>query len=76
MDKGPADPQVQEGVAELRQYIADHFYDCTSEIFRDLGDLYVTDERFTANLDKNKSGYAAFLREAMHVYCDGLAAES
>ena len=72
MDKGPADPQVQEAVRELRQWITDHFYDCTPEIFRGLGDLYVTDERFTANIDKHKAGYALFLREAMHIYCDRL----
>jgi hypothetical protein len=72
MDRGPADAQVQEGVAELRQHITDHFYECTPEIFRDLGDLYISDERFTANLDKNKPGYAVFLREAMRVYCDPL----
>lgn len=72
MDRGPADPQVQEAVGELRQWITDHFYDCTTEIFRGLGDLYVTDERFTANIDKYKPGLAAFLREAMHIYCDRL----
>ncbi|WP_231506341.1 TipAS antibiotic-recognition domain-containing protein [Paenibacillus sp. UNC451MF] len=52
MDKGPEDPQVQEGVAELRAWITSHFYDCTPEIFHGLGDLYVEDERFTANIDK------------------------
>ncbi|WP_199616659.1 MerR family transcriptional regulator [Paenibacillus alkalitolerans] len=72
MDNGPDDPQVQEGVAELRGWITDRFYDCTPEIFRGLADLYVTDERFTANLDKNKPGYAAFLQKAMHIYCDRL----
>jgi hypothetical protein len=76
MDRGPTDPQVQEGVAELRQYITDHFYECTPDIFRGLGDLYVTDERFTANLDKNSPGYTAFLREAMNVYCDRLTSNT
>lgn len=72
MDKGPADPIVQEGIAELRQHITNSYYNCTVEIFRGLGDLYVSDERFTANIDKNKPGYAKFLREAMHFYCDNL----
>ncbi|NGQ96289.1 MerR family transcriptional regulator [Brevibacillus sp. SYP-B805] len=70
MDKGPADPGVQQAVGELRQHITDSFYDCTVEIFRGLGDLYVNDERFTANIDRYKPGLAAFLREAMHLYCD------
>jgi DNA-binding transcriptional MerR regulator len=73
MDRGPADPQVQKAVGELRKLFTDYFYDCTPEIFRGLGDLYVTDERFTANIDKYKVGLAAFLREAMHIYCDNLA---
>lgn len=72
MDKGPADSTVQEGVAEFRQHITDSFYDCTVEIFRGLGDLYVQDERFTANLDKYKEGYAKFLREAILYYCDNI----
>lgn len=72
MDKGPADPVVQQYVAAWRSHITRYFYDCTPEIFRGLGDLYVEDERFTANIDKVKPGFASFLREAMHFYCDNL----
>jgi DNA-binding transcriptional MerR regulator len=71
MDKGIADPEVQKAVHELRQQITDNFYNCTIEIFRGLADLYVCDERFTANIDKHKEGLAKFLSEAMHYYCDG-----
>lgn len=72
MAGGPADPQVQAGVAALRRHITTYYYDCTPEIFRGLADLYTGDPRFTANIDKAKPGYAAFLREAMIVYCDRL----
>ncbi|GIM28257.1 MerR family transcriptional regulator [Clostridium polyendosporum] len=72
MDKDPSDPQVQELVAEKRQYITDSFYNCTPEIFRGLGELYVYDERFTANIDKYKLGLAKFLSEAIQYYCDNL----
>lgn len=72
MDKGPADPLVQQYVAEWRSHITKYFYDCTPEIFRGLGDLYVDDERFTKNIDKTNPGLASFLRDAMHVYCDNL----
>ena len=72
MDKGPADAEVQKAVAELRQQITDNFYNCTPEIFRGLGELYVCDKRFTANIDKYKEGLAEFLRQAMHYYCDNL----
>ncbi|GMB09612.1 DNA-binding transcriptional MerR regulator [Thermolongibacillus altinsuensis] len=70
MEYGPEDAQVQEAVAEWRQLITDYFYECTLDIFRGLGDLYVNDERFTKNIDQFKKGLAAFLREAIHVYCD------
>jgi MerR family transcriptional regulator, multidrug-efflux activator len=70
MDKSPDDPVVQKAVGEWRQHITDNFYDCTIEIFRGLGDLYVDDERFTKNIDKYKEGLAKFLREAIYVYCD------
>lgn len=70
MDQGPADPEVQKAVGDFRQHITDSYYNCTLEIFRGLGDLYVNDPRFTANIDKIKEGLAVFLREAMYIYCD------
>ncbi|MCB2355548.1 MerR family transcriptional regulator [Clostridium estertheticum] len=70
MDKGIGNSEVQKAVAELRQHITDNFYDCTIEIFRGLADLYVKDERFTANIDKYKEGLAKFLSESMIYYCD------
>jgi MerR family transcriptional regulator, multidrug-efflux activator len=57
-------------VADWRQFITDHYYDCTIDIFRGLGDLYVADKRFTKNIDKYGEGLAAFLSKAMHYYCD------
>ena len=56
MDNGIDNSEVQNAVAELRQHITDNFYNCTIEIFRGLADLYVNDERFTANIDKHKKG--------------------
>lgn len=68
----PADPQVQKAIGAWRQYITDSFYNCTPEIFRGLGDLYIQDERFTASIDKAKPGLARFMSEAMHIYCDSI----
>ena len=56
MDLDPADPQVQQAIGAWRSHISDNFYQCTLEIFRGLGDLYVQDERFTASIDKTKPG--------------------
>ena len=73
MELSPAAPEIQKAVAEWRQHISDSFYDCTLEIFRGLGDLYVSDERFTANIDKIKSGLAQFIKQAIDIYCDNPA---
>ena len=70
MDKGIDNSEVQNAVNELKQHITDNFYDCTIKIFRGLADLYVNDERFTANIDKDKKGLAKFLSESMIYYCD------
>jgi hypothetical protein len=72
MDQGPADPEVQARVGQWFRVINDRFYTCTPEIFRGLGDLYVDDSRFAANYEKVRPGLAAFMRAAMHLYCDGL----
>lgn len=71
MDHGdPGAPEVQAAVARWHAFINEKFYDCTLEIFRGLGDLYVDDARFTATYEKMRPGLAPFLRQAMHVYCD------
>lgn len=62
MDKSPEDPVVQKAVADWRQHITDNFYDCTIEIFRGLGDLYVDDIRFTkisTNIKKDSQSFYA-----------------
>ncbi len=72
MDRSPSDPEVQQAVADWRQHLTESFYTCTPEILRGLGDLYVSDSRFTANIDKIKPGLAQFFSEAIVIYCDNL----
>jgi DNA-binding transcriptional MerR regulator len=76
MPYGPADPEAQQAVAAWHQCITDHFYECTLEVFRGLGNLYVDDDRFTVNIDKHQNGLAQFMKEAMHVYCDRMEAQT
>ncbi|MDA8218933.1 MAG: MerR family transcriptional regulator [Dehalococcoidales bacterium] len=76
MERGPADPAVQEQVGRWYRLINERFYECSPEMFRGLGDLYVDDPRFTATYEKVRPGLAAFMREAMHYYSDHLAAEA
>lgn len=45
------------------------------EVFKNLGQMYVDDERFTKNIDKFGEGLALFMRDAMAVYADRAAAE-
>jgi len=59
------DPAVQAAVAEHRAHIDRWFYPCSEEIHRGLGEMYVADPRFTANLDKLAPGFARFLRDAI-----------
>lgn len=73
MDGEPGAPAVQAQVDAWFRLINDRFYTCTPEVFRGLGDLYVSDSRFTAHYDKVKPGLAGFLRQAMHTYCDRLS---
>lgn len=72
MEFGPSDSAVQQMIGAYRQFITDSFYTCTLEIFQGLGELYISDERFTANIDRVKPGLARFLNEAIRIYCDSL----
>ena len=67
----PADGEAAMDLAERhREHITRWFYDCTTEIHRGLGELYVADERFTATIDAHAEGLSAFLREAFAANAD------
>lgn len=72
MSQGAHNPQVQEAVATLRESFCQYFYNCTPEIFRSLGEMYVNDPRFSAYFEDMQSGLAQFLHEAIAIYCDRL----
>lgn len=62
----PADSQEAMDAAEAhRQSISRWFYDCTYEIHRGLGELYVADPRFTAHYERQAPGLAAYVRDAI-----------
>ncbi|MBQ4577536.1 MAG: MerR family transcriptional regulator [Clostridia bacterium] len=65
----PASPEAQTQVAAWQAFITDNLYTCTREILAGLGQMYVCDERFTRNLDKYGEGTAAFMAEAIKIYC-------
>ena len=55
--------------AKLQSYITDNFYTCTRQILAGLGQMYVMDERFKANIDKNGEGTADFVSRTIGIYC-------
>lgn len=53
----------------LKNYISANFYNCTNEILDGLGEMYVQDERFKANIDERcGKGTAQFARSAISAY--------
>lgn len=46
------------------------FYEPSMEMYRGLGDMFVSDERFTKTFEKYAPGFAVYMRDAMHAYAD------
>jgi MerR family transcriptional regulator, thiopeptide resistance regulator len=61
----PADPRVQAVVEDHRKHISRWFYECSKEIHKGLGAMYVGDPRFTKNIDKAGAGLAQFMSDAI-----------
>ena len=61
--------EAQVLVKELQTYITENFYTCSNEILAGLGLMYVSDERFKTNIDKNGDGTTDFVSKAIEVYC-------
>lgn len=66
----PESDEAQALVKELRQCITENYYDCTKPILESLGQMYVGDERFKANIDaRGGVGTAEFASKAIEIYC-------
>ena len=62
----PADGEIAMDIAErARLQIHDRFYDCSPEFHRNLGEMYVSDPRFTASYDDQEAGLAQYVRDAI-----------
>lgn len=61
----PAGPEAGELARRHREHISRWFYDCSPQIHRGLGELYVADPRFTKNWDKHAPGLAVYVRDAI-----------
>jgi hypothetical protein len=64
----PDDEEVQELMQRYYDYI-NRFFDCSVEVFRELGRGYVEDDRFAAYFRQFHEDMPAFMRDAMAVFC-------
>ncbi len=65
----PDSKESQALVKKWQDYISANYYTCTKEILAGLGEMYIADERFKANIDSHGEGTAEFIREAIAAYC-------
>ena len=66
----PDDPGVQAAVGDYYAYLNKNFYTCDLPFLRGLADMWVADPRFAVNYERLREGGAAFVRDAVHIYCD------
>ncbi len=62
--------EAMDAAEQARQHISRWFYDCPLEMHRNLGDMYVSDERFTATYEKFARGLAQYVHDAIHANAD------
>jgi DNA-binding transcriptional MerR regulator len=68
----PPDAPEARAVAERhRAHISKWFYECTPEIHRGLGEMYVADPRFARNIDKAAPGLAQYMSAAIAANAGG-----
>lgn len=69
IEKGVDSKEAQELVKEWQNFITKNFYNCTDEILKGLGKLYVQDERFAKTFNKYNADLADFISQAIEIYC-------
>lgn len=71
-DKSPDCSDVQQIVREWQLYLSEHFYQCDKQMLSYLGNLYVTDERFSNFINRFGHGdLASFFHKAIEVFTKG-----
>lgn len=65
----PDSAEAQKLVKKWQDFITENYYTCTKEILSGLGEMYASDERFRANIDKHGDGTTQFMCDAIKVYC-------
>lgn len=67
----PNSETVQKAMEKMYNHFNSNFgYNYSLEAFAGVGQLYISDERFTKNIDKYGEGLSKFLAEAMKIYAE------
>lgn len=66
----PKNEDVQNLIGRWREHITKNYYNCSVEVFEGLGEMYISDSRFTKNIDKYGEGLAEFLSQGIKFYCE------
>lgn len=68
----PAGSGVQAQVKKLQDYITEHYYTCTKDILKGLGEMYSAGGSMTENIDRaGGEGTARFVTEAVRIFVAG-----
>lgn len=68
-ETSPDSEEAAEAVKKLQEYLSAHYFSCSDVMLRNLGEMYVADERFKTNIDREGGpGTAQFVREAIRNY--------
>ncbi len=67
----PTDARAVQLAEEHRRQICRNFYDCSYEVHRGLGEMYLADPRFTAYYEKRAEGLAAYVSAAVVANAEG-----
>lgn len=63
--KAPTDTAAMAAAEEHRRYIDRWFYPCSRQMHAAVSELYVSDPRFTDNIDRIRPGLAQYMRDAI-----------
>lgn len=69
-DNPPESEEAQAAIGEWFTFLNGTVGNYSLAAFKGLGEMYVSDERFTKNIDEFGDGLAKFMRDAMAVYAD------
>ena len=66
-------PAAIEAAEAHRAHIDRWFYPCSHALHRGLGELYVNDPRFTADIDRVRPGLSAYMHDVFAAAADRAA---